>query len=329
MIIDMHSHFLPDTLVEYLRKKGSKLETEIIKKGSKEYISHPTCNTTYELYPEFWDYEAKRALLDRMGVDKAVLSIAPSCYFYWVNAADALEACRIANDWVSAFCRKHPERFGAMATVPIQDTATALKELRRAHETLGINALATAPIVNGRMLDEEAFFPIYEYCAKEGILIFLHPANVPPRPEYASYYNGNAIGNVLETNIGINHLIFGGVFEKYPDLKVFAAHGGGYFPYQLGRLKHVYKVRQEPRKHITKSPEDYLKTIYYDTITHWDESLQFLVNSFGADHVMLGTDTPFDMGDYQPVEHVKELKLSPAERERIFSGNANRLLGLE
>ena len=136
------------------------------------------------------------------------------------------------------------------------------------------------------------------------------------------------MGNVYQTNLGLHTLILGGVFEKYPKLKVFASHGGGYFPYQLGRLRHGYEVRTEPHKNISRSPETYVGNIYFDTITHWGAALQFLVDTFGSDHVMIGTDYPFDMGDYHPVEHLGEIRLTESQRQNIFWDNAAKIFTL-
>ncbi len=324
MKIDAHNHFLPDTVIEHIRKHKDRFQTEVVVKDGREFLwDH--AGILYPLYREYYDLEAKTADLDKMGVDMAVLSIVPNAYYYWIDGEAALEIHRMSNDWVSAFCAAHPERFRGMASIPMQEPELALEELRRAHETLGLNALAIAPMINETHLDAEAFDPIYQYCGEHEILLHLHPCFSKCREELRSYYNTNLVGNVYQTNLGLNHLIFGGVFEKHPGLKVFASHGGGYFPYQMGRLRHGYSVREEPHAHISKSPELYADHLYFDTITHWPAALQFLADQFGSDHVLLGTDYPFDMGDYQPVEHVEALRLTARERRDICGGNAARL----
>jgi len=327
MKIDVHNHFLPESVVDFIRVHGDKLNTEIVVKGGAEHIAHKE-GAVYPNFPEFHDYDRKAADLDKMGLDMAVLSASPMCFYYWVSADAALEVCRLCNDWVSDFSKKHSDRFRGMAMLPMQDVQLAMTELRRAHERLGLRALSIAPIINDLQLDEACFNPVYEYCEANNILLYLHPSLVEVGNRLTKYYNTNLIGNVLETNIGINHLIFGGAFERFPGLRVFTSHGGGYFPYQMGRLRHGYSVRQEPRVNIRRSPEQYANNLYFDTITHWSAALQFLVDQFGADHVMLGTDYPYDMGDYKPVEHVSELRLTGKQRALILSGNAKKLLGL-
>lgn len=325
MKIDAHSHFIPENLLDFIRKEGTKINTEIIVQNGKEYIRHFE-GFQYPLFPGFYDRKEKLSDMQKMRIDHTVLSVSPGSFYYWIDAEAALETSKMCNDWVSALSADDPEHFSGMATLPMQDIHLSLKELERAHEKLGLQALEIGPVINDKNLDEREFFPIYEYCAANHILIALHPYYIGVKPQFARYYNTNLIANVLETNMGINSLIFGGVFEQFPDLKVLGAHGGGYFPYQLGRLVHGHKVREEAKINIKKSPDAYLSNLYYDTITHWTPALQFLIDNFGADHVVIGTDYPYDMGDYQPVEHVEELRLTAAQREKILSGNIYSLL---
>jgi aminocarboxymuconate-semialdehyde decarboxylase len=327
MKIDAHSHFLPREVIEEIRKNGERYNSEVVVENGREFIVD-RAGTKCPVFEEYYDYDRKVSDLDKMGIDMAVLSVVPNFYYYWIDAGAALNIAQICNDWVADFCRKHPDRFRGMADIPMQDPELALSELRRAHETLGLNALATAPMICETHLDDERFFPIYEYCEAHDILVYLHPCFEKAREELKDYYNTNFVGNVYQTNLGLNNLILGGVFEKYPKLKVFASHGGGYFPYQLGRLRHGYEVRTEPHKNISRSPETYVGNIYFDTITHWGAALQFLVDTFGSDHVMIGTDYPFDMGDYHPVEHLGEIRLTESQRQNIFWDNAAKIFGL-
>ena len=325
MKIDAHSHFFPTTLVEYIKRNSDKVHTEIIVKDGREFVSHKE-GSTYPLFEEFYSREKKLEDMERMGIDHSVLSVNPGCFYYWIDEDTAYETSMLCNDWVAEFAKKDPIHFSGMATIPLQNIELSLKELKRAHEELGLNGLEIGPVVNGNNIDEKEFFPIYEYCEKHDILIALHPYYIGDKEHYTKYYNTNLVANVLETNMGINSMIFGGVFETYPKLKILCAHGGGFFPYQLGRLIHGYKVRQEPKTNISSSPENYLNGIFYDTITFWRPALEFLVNNFGADHVVIGTDYPYDMGDYKPVEHVNELKINAYERRQIYSENIKQLL---
>jgi aminocarboxymuconate-semialdehyde decarboxylase len=323
MVIDIHNHFIPNALFDYVREHGDSLHAQIIDLNGKEYIRHEA-GFQHPILKEYFDYQAKTEDMDRMGIDKAVLSLSPSVFFYYADIEFTITTSQLCNNWLADFISKYGQRFDGMATLPMQDEKEALRELIRAHETLGFNAIEIAPVIINKQLDEEVFFPIYEYCANQQILIFLHPyfPGYPKKPEYARYYNSNLMGNVNETNIGINHMIFGGVFEQFPSLKVLTAHGGGYFPYQAGRIVHGYEVRKEPKIRISKSPESYFGNVFFDTITHWTASLQFLSDNFGAGQIMLGTDYPYDMGDENPVETVGKLRITEKERQKVLYGNA-------
>lgn len=324
MNIDMHHHFLPDTLVSYIDTHQKETQAKVIRTADNVMIRFDQ-GWQVPVYPGQYDPVVREKDLGEMRLDAAALSVAPICFFYWLDRNVAMETSRLCNDWVASMARSNDHIY-PMATLPMQDIPMALEELKRAHELLGINALEIAPIIEGVELDDERFEPLYQYCEAHGILIYLHPQVMELRPEYRRYYNGNFIGNVLETCIGLNHLLFGGVFERHPELRVLASHGGGYFPYQFGRLMHGYSVRPEPKVSLKQSPEHYLKNIYFDTITHWVPSLQFLVDAFGADHVVIGTDYPFDMGDLHPMNKVDELRLTQEEREAICFRNAQKLL---
>ena len=327
MNIDLHGHFVPDTMFEYVRKHGDKIGKELVTKDGQDYVFHRSGNMCVKITRGYYDYDAKMADMEKMGIDKSVLSISPLYLNYEVKKEYALDTCMIANDWVAERVCTYPESFGGMAAVPMQDADMALKELERAHTELGLHALCIAPMILDKMLDEEEFFPIYEYCANNGILIYMHPNFPDPEvlTSFSKYYTVNLIALMTQTCVALTRLIFGGVLEKYPALKVLASHAGGHFPYQLGRLIHGYEVREEPKINGARSPEKYLKNVYFDTITHWTPALQFLVDAFGADQVVIGTDYPYDMGDFRPFQNVDALRISQSDREKICHKNAELL----
>ena len=322
--LDLHHHFIPPELLNYIEKNPVKTQAQVWREGQQIRLSFRQ-GWNVPVAPGHFDNEVRQRDMAAMGIDGAALSVAPVCFFYWLDGKIALETSRICNDWVAEQACKRQNLY-PMATLPMQDPVLALAELERAHGQLGIKALEIAPVIQGVHLDDHRFWPLYDYCATNAILLFLHPQVMERRAEYERYYNGNLIGNPLETCIGLNHLLFGGVFQEFPELRVLAAHGGGYFPYQFGRLKHGYAVRPEPRVHLKKGPEDSLKNIYFDTIVHWAPALQFLTDCFGSDHVVIGSDYPFDMGDFRPVETVNQLRLTVKSREAICVKNAKALL---
>ncbi|MDR2909412.1 MAG: amidohydrolase [Oscillospiraceae bacterium] len=326
MNIDAHHHFMPEPVIRYIQNHSEEMGADVIEEKGARFLATAS-GARVPITPGACDNEARLEQMKQMRLDKAVLSIGPNCFFYWVDTAHALNAARLANDWAARSVQDYPGYFYGVATIPMQDAAAALKELRRAREELNLRAVEISPVIMDKHLDDESFFPIYEYCADKGVLLCLHPYVSEDRPEYRRYYNANLTGAPLQTAAGLNHLLFGGVFERFPALNVLAAHGGGFFPYQLGRMMHGYKVRQEPKARGAKSPELYLKRLYFDTITHWTPSLQFLIDTFGADHVMLGTDYPYDMGDFAPADSLDRLRLTAGQRDMITHLNAQRLFG--
>ena len=327
MKIDAHHHFIPEAIIELMKKDGKKINTEIIIKDGKEFVSH-TEGFIYPLLKGFYDYDAKMEYLEGAGFDGAVLSVPPVLFYYWLPADVATYTSELCNDGIADFVKKYPGKFWPMATVPMQDVDAAVKELERAHLKLGMNAVQIAPIIQGEYLDDPKFEKFYEVAEKYNMLICLHPYYVGAAPPYDKYYEINSIINPFTTTMGINRLIHGGMVEKYPKLKILTVHGAGYYPYQLGRFMHTYKVRPEPKEKISQSPEYYfMRNFYFDTVTHWEPSLKFLIEAFGADRVVTGTDYPFDMADLTPISKVEKLPFDSTEKKKIYSGNILELLG--
>jgi len=327
MNIDIHGHFIPPTMIDFIKQHGEKVGKTYLEEDGVPFILYRSGRKD-KYRKDFYDAETILAQMKATKVDKTITALSPGFFHYKADAALALESSQIANDWVAAFAKANPDHFVGMATTPMQDSEIALKELKRAHEELGLNGLMITSMINEQMLDDEAFFPVYAYCAEKGIPIYLHPFYPGAHPPYLQYYTINLIGFLTQTTLGLTHLVMGGVFEKFPELKVIASHGGGYFPYQFGRLKHVWNVRPEGKVANIDSPEKYLKNLYFDTITHSTPALQFLVDTYGADHVVMGTDYPFDMADPAPVDSVDALDITEEQRAQITHKNAEMLFKL-
>ncbi|MCL2853631.1 MAG: amidohydrolase [Defluviitaleaceae bacterium] len=328
MNIDMHSHCVPRVLLDYIKKHGEKIGKTYIEEGGKEYIGVVGSNWKEHFRKGVYDADEIISEMKQARLDKMALSLSMGMHSYAYKGEDSLEAIKLCNDWMADLAKSRPEHFYVMAALPMQDAPLALQELERAHEKLGFKAIVIGSMINDKMLDHEDFHPIYEYCAKKGILVYLHPFYAAPFAPYLQYYTINLVAFMTQTSLALTHLVFGGIFEKYPKLTVLASHGGGYFPYQFGRVKHVYKVRPEAKVVDIDSPEKYLKNIYFDTLTHGTPALQFLVDTYGADHVVLGTDYTFDMADMTPVDSVDTLRLTAAERDMICRKNAQMLMNL-
>jgi aminocarboxymuconate-semialdehyde decarboxylase len=242
----------------------------------------------------------------------------------------AVELARFQNDRLSEMVKKHPERFAAMATLPLQTPKEALKELERAVKKLGLRGVEIGSHVGRRELGDEAFWPIYQALEDLDMPIFIHPHHVAGLDRLLEFYLSNLIGNPLDTIIAAANLIFSGVLEKYPCLKIILAHAGGQLPYIIGRMEHGYRVRPECKDKVRQPPMAFFKNFYFDIITHNPHALRYLISLAGSDHVLLGSDYPYDMGDLNPVQTVSQLSgIKVKDRQKIMRENAIPLFGLK
>ncbi|MCC7105360.1 MAG: amidohydrolase, partial [Chloroflexi bacterium] len=222
-----------------------------------------------------------------------------------------------------------PERVIPMGTVPMQSVELAKRELDRATGELGFRCFQLGTHVGNRNLGDPEFTPFWERAEQSGALFFFHPTEVVAKDRLRGYHLVNLIGNPLETTICLANLVFGGVLDRFPALKLVFAHAGGYVPWIRGRWRHGQLVREEAKVHITRPVDQYLRMVYFDTLIHSPKGLEFLVDTVGADRVVLGTDYPADMGDWHVIPTVRALPgLTPEEKDLIVKGNLERLLGL-
>ena len=275
--------------------------------------------------------EARLEPMDRMGVEIQGLATFVSEYFYWAPATAAAESARIQNDHLAAVAEAHPDRFALFgATVPLQDVDLAIAEMDRAVDELGFKGLQIGGTVDGHNLDEPRFRPFWAAVEAKGIPVILHPNGYPESQRFSDYFLVNCVGNPLETMVAATRMIFSGLFEEHPGIKLVLLHGGGYLPFYASRSDHTWEVRPETRVAIPdRPPSDYMKMLYYDTMVFQPLYLRHLIEVVGSDRVMLGTDYPFDMGDTDPVGLIDATEgLSDEERAAIKGGNAARLFGL-
>jgi aminocarboxymuconate-semialdehyde decarboxylase len=273
--------------------------------------------------------EQRIADMDHMGIDIQAISPAPRQTYYGADPDLGLAVSRQINDDIAETCGRFPDRFVGLGTVPFQAPDLALAELDRLHKSLGFRGIEIMTHVAGADLSEPRFRPIFARCEELGLLVFMHPDGFTEAGRFHDHYFANVIGNPLDSTVAVHHLIFGGVLQDHPGLKLVVAHGGGYLPAYSGRIDHAASARPDCCEQLKEMPTTYLKRLYFDALVYTHHQLHYLVEEYGADHILMGTDYPADMGETNPVGFIEGARLDDAARRAILGDNAARLLGLE
>jgi aminocarboxymuconate-semialdehyde decarboxylase len=326
MQIDIHSHVIPDRIVAAIAANPGRFRARVEGEGSARRIIHDQ-GYVYPLFEEFRRVEAKLAAMDRKGIDISVISPAPPMFYYWADADLALDVAGLVNDGVADMVGARPDRLRGMATVPMQHPDAAVAELERVVRAYGFKAVEIGTSIEGAQLAEERFRPLLRRASELNVFVFAHPYYVGAKSGLESYYLTNLIGNPLDTTVMLANLMFSGRLDELPDLKIVLAHGGGFIPYQIGRLVHGHRVRSETNGISKSSPKDLLKRIYFDSLVFEPQALRYLIDLVGADHVCIGTDAPFDMADENPKATIDAVpEITPLERQCVCCGTALKLL---
>jgi aminocarboxymuconate-semialdehyde decarboxylase len=275
------------------------------------------------------DAERRIKDMDASGIDVQAISPIPTQYYYWLDPEIGREAAQLVNDDIVKFAASHPGRFVPLGTVPLQHTSLAVAELERCVRDLGMRGIEINSNVMGEELSSPRLAPFFARAEELGTLLFLHPLGFSEGRRLSNHYLNNVIGNPLESTVAISHLIFDGVLDRHPGLKLCVAHGGGFLPTYRGRMDHAHVAREDCNLHIKRPPSSYLRQLYFDTVIFDPAQLAFMVEQYGSDHIVLGSDYPFDMAESDPVGFVSGTPgLSQSDRANILGLNAARLLGL-
>ena len=279
-----------------------------------------------QLGPRLNGLDLRIADMDRLGIDIQAISPSPGQYYYFTDPETGLAAAQAVNDGMAEAVAKHPDRLVGMGTVPLQDASLAVQEMTRCVKELDLRGIEISSNVNGKDLHAEELRPFWAAAEELGVLIFIHPLGFTHAQRMSEYYFNNLIGNPLESTLAVGHLIFGGVLDSYPGLKICVAHGGGYIPGYWGRMDHGWRARADCSEHCRHEPSSYLRKLWLDTLVFDQDQLESLVRTHGADRLCLGSDYPFDMSEPDPVGF--HARLDDAAREKILGANAAELLGL-
>jgi aminocarboxymuconate-semialdehyde decarboxylase len=271
-------------------------------------------------------FDENIADLKAAGMDRAVLQPTQTMFFYWAEPSAGAELARMVNEYTATGVRRHPQEFVGLATVPLQDVERAVQELSYATRELGLKGVVVGSNVNGHGFDEEQFWPFFEKIQELDIPIFIHPNDPAGTERVRRYYIINFLAYPLESTITAAQLVFGGILDRYPKLKICLSHAGGVLPFLLGRLEHGQSVRPEAQASCKNPFHHYLKNFYVDSITHWPETLRFVLNIMPKGHVFMGTDYPYDMADNHPVSSVRAAVSEKEIQEEIFGKNLNAIV---
>ena len=349
MKIDIHTHILP--------REWPDLDAKYGYSGFVRLEHYQPCHARMmigdgifrEITDNVWDPRRRLEECDQAGVTMQVLSTVPVMFSYWAKPHDALDLSRRLNDHIAEVVRAQPKRFAGLATIPMQDVDLAAEELERCVRDLGLRGAQIGTHVDanphyGRLdtlnLDNASLQPIWAAAQELNAAIFVHPWDMLGKERMPEYWLPWLVGMPAETALAICSMIFGGVFERFPKLRVAFAHGGGAFPFTIGRIEHAFHVRPDlvatanarnPRSylaHKNKKGDTTPARFYVDSLVHDPDALKLLLKLFGAQRVALGSDYPFPLGEAHPGKLIESMKLPAKEKARLLSGTAREFLGL-
>jgi aminocarboxymuconate-semialdehyde decarboxylase len=330
-VVDLHCHYLnPEVNAKTASLNAAQYDPTVI--FADDLTRETNVKQMKTRAPKLTGVTERLKDMDRMGVDVQAVCPAPYHFFYFTEPDYGAELAREVNEGIAKLVADTPGRFAGLGSVPLQNAELAVRELDYAVKELGLRGVEICTNVNGKNLTDpslglEKFFA---RCEELGVVIFMHPLGYTQADRLTHHYFNNVIGNPLDSTVAVSHLIFDGVMARHPKLKIVVAHGGGFIAHYWARMDHAWRARPDCRTIIKRPPSSYLEKFYFDTITFDPEMLKRLIDRFGADHVVLGTDYPYDMGEEDPLGLLKQVKRLPkASRDLVAGGNAARLLKLK
>jgi aminocarboxymuconate-semialdehyde decarboxylase len=326
--IDIHHHYVPPGLIEEMRKSGKSIGVEVGEGKAGQPTFTFAGRKSFVVIPSLVGVEPRLEAMDKGMIAIAALEPHTACLSYQLDGPGGETWCRLYNEGLAELERQHPDRFVTMAAVPLQDPVRAAKVLEHAMVELKCRGGYIGTNVNGNYYNSQEFDPFWKKAEELDALIVMHPEDVAGAERMDSYGMLQICGNPADSALSLGLMSFSGVFDRFPNLKLCSLHGGGFFPYHLGRFDRGHKVRMGARgaDSVSASSVYLKKNLYFDTLVYRVDTLEYLKRIAGSDRLMVGTDYPYTLGDFMNVETVLGLDCPEAEKREILEGNARRLL---
>ena len=321
MKIDIHTHIMPDKMPNWAKKFGYGEFVHLEQRNCKACMMKGD-KVFREVEDNCFDVSLRQKEMDETGVTMQVLSTIPVLFNYWAKPKDGLETSRYLNDHIANSVIKFPERFMGIGTVPLQDVDMAIAEMERCVAALKMPGLEIGSNINGANLSDEKFFPFYKRAEELGCSLFIHPWEMMGEAQMPKYWLPWLVGMPAETSRAICSMIFGGVFEKFPKLKVAFAHGGGSFPATIGRIEHGFNVRPDlVAIDNAHNPREYIGKFWIDSLVHDAKTLHLIMDIMGEDKICLGSDYPFPLGEHHPGKLTEQMDFSKPVADKLLYKN--------
>jgi aminocarboxymuconate-semialdehyde decarboxylase len=322
MKIDIHTHIMPDKMPNWVQKFGYGEFIHLERRNCKACMMKGD-RLFREVEDNCFDAGVRKMEMDETGVDIQVLSTIPVLFNYWAKAKDGLETSRFFHEHIAETVVKDKERFIGIGTVPLQDVELAIGEMERCVNELAMPGLEIGSNINAVNLHDPKFFPFYKRAEELGCSLFVHPWEMMGEQQMQKYWLPWLVGMPAETSRAICSMIFGGVFTKFPKLKVAFAHGGGSFPLTIGRIEHGFDVRPDLVAIDNEAnPRNYIGQFWIDSLVHDRKAMQYILEVMGEDKVCLGSDYPFPLGEHHPGKLIEEMEVSNALKQKLLYQNA-------